>query len=113
MVKKLEKIFKALGDRNRLKIVNMLTQRPMCVCEINNTLPLSQSTVSGHLKVLKEAEIVDDTKDGLWVVYNLNLEHPIVGDILKTLEKSFQSDEILLHEREKSLKADRYELCKK
>lgn len=113
MVKKLEKIFKALGDKNRLKIVNMLAQRPMCVCEINDTLPLSQSTVSGHLKVLKEAEVVDDTKDGLWVVYNLNTEHPIVGEILRTIEKSFQLDETLLKERERSLKADRYELCKK
>ncbi len=52
MVVKIEKIFKALCDRSRLRIINILSLKPLCVCEIAEVLGLSQSTVSGHLRVL-------------------------------------------------------------
>ncbi|MGD2089620.1 MAG: metalloregulator ArsR/SmtB family transcription factor [Candidatus Aminicenantes bacterium] len=55
MLGKIEKTLRALGDRSRLSIINMLGEKSLCVCEIKEVLKLSQSTVSGHLRVLKEA----------------------------------------------------------
>jgi len=63
------KVMKALSDPNRVRIVKMLQQRMMCVCELQAALQLAQPTVSKHLKVLEEAGLVDRRKDGLWVNY--------------------------------------------
>ena len=64
---------KALGHPARVQIVRFLSRRSTCVCgEIVDQLPLSQSTVSQHLKVLKEAEIVQGSIDGPRVCYCLN-----------------------------------------
>jgi ArsR family transcriptional regulator len=65
------KIFKALGDKNRLRIMKMLEARPMCVCEITAVLNLAPSTVSKHLSLLHEAALIEDRKEGRWVNYTL------------------------------------------
>ena len=65
------KVMKALSDPNRIKIVKMLQHRSMCVCEIQEALQISQSSVSKHLKILEDAGLVDFEKDGLWVNYYL------------------------------------------
>ena len=62
---------KALSDPNRIKIVKMLQHKLMCVCELQEALQISQSSVSKHLKILEEAGLVDYKKDGLWVNYYL------------------------------------------
>ncbi len=113
MLKKLEKIFKALGDKNRLRIINILSQRSLCVCEINSILPLSQSTISGHLRVLKDAELVEDEKNGFWVEYSLNHNHPLIAEILEIVESILLKDQLLSKDREMSLKVDRMQICKK
>ena len=113
MLKEMEKSFKALGDRNRLRIINMLKQRVMCVCEITDILKLSQSTVSSHLRVLKEAGMIEDTKDGLWVEYRLCKDKSLKKQLLKLTETFFEVDEEMKQEREKALRADRQILCKK
>ena len=58
------KIFKALGDKNRLRIIKMSQQRSCCVCEITAVLEIATSTVSSHLSVLKDIGIIVDVKDG-------------------------------------------------
>lgn len=63
--------FKALGDASRVRILNMLTVRSLCVCEIAAVLDLAQSTVSRHLRVLEEAGFLERSKKGLWVNYRL------------------------------------------
>lgn len=66
------KIFKALGDRNRLRIVKILQHRGnRCVCEIGEILGIGQPTTSRHLKVLEEAGLIFFQKDGKWVNYSL------------------------------------------
>jgi len=65
------KIFKALGDPTRLKIVNLLSEKELCVCEIIPATGKSQPTTSSHLKVLYEAGIVKSRRDGLSVYYRL------------------------------------------
>ena len=71
-MEKLVKILKALGDKNRLRIIKMLQKRQLCVGEITQILGLATSTVSKHLSVLRGAGIVNDTKDGKWAIYHLN-----------------------------------------
>ncbi len=63
---------KALGEHTRLKIVLLLCQEEMCVCEMMTRLGLSQSTVSHHLRILKQAELINHRRDGKWVFYSLN-----------------------------------------
>ena len=58
------KVFKALSDFNRIRIVKMLQLRPLCVCEIREVLDLATSTVSKHLSILRDAELILDEKDG-------------------------------------------------
>lgn len=113
MLKKMEKGFKALGDRNRLRIINMLKDRALCVCEITYILKLSQSTVSGHLRILKEAGIVEDTKDGLWVEYSLCQNDPLTIRLLELTGIFFETDEEMKLERDKALHTDRQILCGK
>jgi ArsR family transcriptional regulator len=64
-------VMKALSDPNRVKILKMLQQRKLCVCEIQAALGVAQPTASKHLKVLENAGLVRSEKDGLWVNYHL------------------------------------------
>jgi ArsR family transcriptional regulator len=66
------KVMKALSDPNRVKIIKLLQQKVMCVCELQAALKISQPSVSKHLKILEEAGLVDYHKDGLWVNYYLS-----------------------------------------
>jgi ArsR family transcriptional regulator len=66
-------LFKALGDETRLKILATLARSDgeVCVCEFTDTLPLNQPTVSHHLRILREAELVTCERRGTWVYYRL------------------------------------------
>ena len=57
------KIFKALSDTNRVRILKMLEIRPLCVCEITAVLGLAMSTVSKHLSIMREADLIFDKKE--------------------------------------------------
>ncbi len=72
MMKKVAEFYKALGDETRLKILQMLAEQEMCVCEILDRLDISQPAVSHHLKILKRAELVKDSREGKWIYYALN-----------------------------------------
>lgn len=64
--------FAALGDPVRATIVRMLARQPaLCVCEIQMAFDLGQPTISHHLRVLREAGLVDCEKRGLWAYYFL------------------------------------------
>jgi ArsR family transcriptional regulator, arsenate/arsenite/antimonite-responsive transcriptional repressor len=67
-------LFHALSDETRLEIIELLGKGERCVCELTDTLDAAQSRLSFHLRVLKDAGIVRDRKDGRWVHYELNLE---------------------------------------
>ena len=64
--------FHALSDETRLEIVAMLSDGERCVCDLVDALDVAQSRLSFHLRVLKDAGIVMDRKDGRWVHYSLN-----------------------------------------
>jgi ArsR family transcriptional regulator, arsenate/arsenite/antimonite-responsive transcriptional repressor len=67
-------LFKALADPNRVKIVNRLatSDEPVCGCDLEEPLGLSQPTVSFHLKKLMDAGLLDREKRGIWVYWSLN-----------------------------------------
>lgn len=65
-------IFKALSDETRLRIIKLLEQGELCVCDITAALDMVQPKVSFHLSALKEAGLIKDRKSGKWIHYSLN-----------------------------------------
>jgi DNA-binding transcriptional ArsR family regulator len=71
-------VFKALADETRLRVLNLflLSEEPLCVCEIVDALKIPQYNVSKHLTLLKHAGLVDVEKEGLWGYYHLKQDEP-------------------------------------
>jgi ArsR family transcriptional regulator, arsenate/arsenite/antimonite-responsive transcriptional repressor len=65
-------IFKALSDETRLRIIRLLDEGELCVCDITAALDMVQPKVSFHLSTLKEAGLIKDRKQGKWIHYSLN-----------------------------------------
>jgi ArsR family transcriptional regulator len=70
-IDQLESIFKALGDKTRLRILGLLGNNEVCVCHIHDSLQLPQPTVSRHLAYLRRAGLVDARRDGVWMHYQI------------------------------------------
>ena len=109
----LVKVFKALSDSNRLRILKMLENRPLCVCEITEVLQLANSTVSKHLSILRDADLILDEKDGKWVNYrlNTNISDEAKTQILFIIKNGLLKDEIVLKDFEKVKTVDRNIIC--
>ena len=71
---RLTRQFQALTDETRLQIIDMLRKGETCVCDLTSALDTGQSRLSFHLKVLKDAGLVTDRKEGRWSYYTLNPE---------------------------------------
>lgn len=65
-------IFKALSDETRLRIIKLLEEGELCVCDITAALDMVQPKVSFHLSALKEAGLIKDRKQGRWIHYRLD-----------------------------------------
>lgn len=72
---RLSSIFKALSDPSRLRIIYLLSKSPLCVCDISQILDMSQSSISHHLRVLRDTHLVRFKKDGKMVIYSLDDDH--------------------------------------
>lgn len=68
----MEDIFKALSEESRLRIVALLLEREMCVCEIEACLSMTQSNASRHLMALKKCGILDSYKKAQWAYYKID-----------------------------------------
>ena len=75
-MKKIANIFKALSDDTRLRVVKLLQERELCVCELMQVLDMSQPRISRHMSVLKNAGLLEDRREGKWVHYSLRKETP-------------------------------------
>ncbi|MBL4933672.1 MULTISPECIES: ArsR/SmtB family transcription factor [Clostridium] len=64
-------IFKALAHPVRLKIAKRLSEGEMCVCEMNEDIEFSQANLSQHLKILKDAKVVNAKKCGMFMYYSI------------------------------------------
>lgn len=65
--------FQALSEPLRLQILELLQERELCVCELRDRVEVSQSKLSFHLKILREAQLARSRQEGRWVYYSLNL----------------------------------------
>ena len=109
------KVMKALSDPNRVKIIKLLQQKMMCVCELRGALKIAQPTVSKHLKILEEAGLVDYAKDGLWVNYFLadGKTSPYAASVLGNLKHWLEEDPEIAELVKKVPFLNREELCRK
>jgi len=109
------KVMKALSDKNRVKIVKMLQHRLMCVCELQETLGISQSSVSKHLKILEEAGLVDYKKEGLWVNYYLadGMKSPYASTLMGNLRHWLENEPEIIELVKQLPSIRREEICKR
>ncbi|QIR37118.1 winged helix-turn-helix transcriptional regulator [Tolypothrix sp. PCC 7910] len=70
--------FHALSEPLRLKVLELLQEQELCVCDLCETLGVTQSKLSFHLKTLKEAGLVRSRQEGRWIYYSLNIAQFIV-----------------------------------
>lgn len=82
-------LFQALSEPTRLAILQRLRFGERCVCDLTDALEAAQSRLSFHLKVLKDAGLVTDRKDGRWMYYTLNADTLAeVGEVVEGLAAS-------------------------
>lgn len=79
-------LFHALSDQTRLSILQRLRAGERCVCDLTEALDAAQSRLSFHLKVLKDAGLVTDRREGRWMYYTLNVDALAeMGEVVETL----------------------------
>lgn len=96
-------IFKALSDETRLRVLKLLEQGELCVCDIVAALDMIQPKISFHLSVLKEAGLIKDRKQGKWVNYRIDDSDMfrrllLLSVIERIQEESVRGDSKRLHE---------------
>ncbi|MHC1578538.1 MAG: ArsR/SmtB family transcription factor [Dehalococcoidia bacterium] len=97
------KLFKALSDETRIRILKVLLQRECCVCEVMQALDISQSRASRNLGILEDAGFVKSRRDGLWIVYSID-EQRMNSDgalLIELLRNSLINEEITQQDRER------------
>ena len=113
-LKKITRVLKALADENRIRILYLLNEKKgLCVCEIREIIGLSQPTISSHLKLLENNELVTFNKDGKWVNYSMNPDlnvklKQMLNDIFSVIktDREVRKDCIMVY------KINRRNLCK-
>lgn len=78
------KMFKALSDETRIRMLHLLSEGELCVCEIMQALEISQTRASRNLGILRDAGLLQDRRDGQWVHYSVRKE--VATEYLKLLE---------------------------
>jgi ArsR family transcriptional regulator len=97
-MKEFIRIMKAMSDPNRVRIIKLLHRKELCVCELTELLGLAQSTVSKHLKLLDDADLIESRRDGAWIIYRIKVE-PISSYAKTMLEKMHvwhEDDQVLV-----------------
>ena len=74
-INQLTNIFKALSDPTRARIIYILSQSSLCVCDISTILDMTQSSISHHLRVLRDTNLVKFKREGKLVIYSLDDDH--------------------------------------
>ena len=67
-------LLKAFADETRLKIIDMLSSGEMCACHLLEQLNITQPTLSYHMRILTQCELISGRKEGIWMKYRLNTE---------------------------------------
>lgn len=107
-------IFKALSDETRLRILSLILNGEMCVCEIENCLGLTQSNASRHLTALKNAGILSSSKQAQWAYYRLNEEFCNENqELINYLTYKLKSLSTYQSDSQKRVKCNQLDLCNK
>jgi ArsR family transcriptional regulator len=85
--------FHALSDPLRIKVVELLREQELCVCDLCEALEVTQSKLSFHLKTLKEAGLVSSRQEGRWIYYSLNLQQ---FSVLEEYLAAFKLNHVML-----------------
>jgi len=106
-------LYKALSDQNRLRILLMLQEKSLCVCEIVEILELANSTVSKHLSILRNVDLIMDEKDGRWVNYRLatKMESEKIESVMLQLHELLKDDDTIQHDNQQLVGVDRFQIC--
>ena len=112
-LKKMTRVLKALADENRIRILYLLSERKdLCVCEIREVIGLSQPTISSHLKLLENNELVSFNKEGKWVNYSINPNlNSKLSQILNDIFSMIRTDREVKKDQYRVNKVDRKKLC--
>jgi len=97
------RLFKALSDETRIRIVKILLERECCVCEVMQALDISQSRASRNLGILEDAGFVKSRRDGPWIVYSVDKQR-VKGDtapLIELLHNSLANEEGILRDRQR------------
>ncbi len=107
------KIYSALSDKNRIRILILLSKKSLCVCELQAILKIALSTVSKHLSILKDAGFIIDEKDGKWVNYKINRlsKNPLIHQLLASTEIYLKDEAIILEDLNKIIDVNRFTIC--
>jgi len=97
------KLFKALSDETRIRILKVLLERECCVCEVMQALNISQSRASRNLGILEDAGFIKSRRDGLWIVYSINGQkmNSYAAPLIELLRGSLIDEETLLQDKER------------
>src|SRR3972149_4138731 len=108
-MRELVKVYKVLSDESRLRGLNLLLERPCCVCEVMQALEVSQSKASRILSMLHDADILTVHREGLWAVYSIDWEgmEPAIKDIIGATTRSFAENPQMKADRERLRRAER------
>lgn len=103
------KVFKALADETRLRILNLLLERECCVCEVMQALDISQTRASRNLGILHDAGLLSVRKDGQWSVYSISREgaKDYLNDLVRVVTSALEGSDVAEADRERLGKAER------
>lgn len=107
-------VFKGLADPTRLRIIKLLEKKKMCVCELTAVLKIKQSSVSHHLKILKDAGLVNDVRSGQWIDYELAIEeyNEYAPKLLEMLKVWLNNYPKIIGDLRVAKKVNRKDICK-
>ena len=94
MIMEFTDVLKALADSNRLRILNLLHEKTLCVCDLEAVLELNQSNLSRHLAKLKQAGLVKAQKKALFTYYSRDKLSPPYGEIVDSLCEVIHGDPV-------------------
>ncbi|MFC2033085.1 ArsR/SmtB family transcription factor [Chloroflexota bacterium] len=108
-MRELVKVYKALADESRLKVLNLLLERECCVCEVMQALEISQSKASRILSALYDVGFLKLRKDGLWSLYSIDWDEMDVRlkDILRANTRAFKGNRQMDIDLERLKEAER------
>ena len=108
-MRELVKVFKALSDETRLRILNLLLERECCVCEVMQVLDISQTRASRNLNALYDAGLLKLRRQGLWALYSIDKEglneHYVY--LVEAVKKALEGNETTYQDRLKLRSAKR------